>query len=53
MKALYGWTLEGDYYHQDSGLAVILSDGEGGSKQMNVGKNLAGQVLYDCTRKCT
>ncbi len=50
---IIGWTLEGDYYHQDSGMAVILSDGEGGSKQMNVGKNLAGQVLYDCTRKCT
>jgi len=50
---IIGWTLEGDYYHQDSGLAVILSDGEGGAKQMNVGKNLAGQVLYDCTRKCS
>lgn len=50
---IIGWTLEGDYYHQDSGLAVILSDSDGGSKQMNVGKNLAGQVLYDCTRKCT
>lgn len=49
---IIGWTLEGDYYHQDSGLAVILSDSEGGSKQMNVGKNLAGQILYDCTRKC-
>lgn len=50
---IIGWTLEGDYYHQDSGLAVILSDGEGGAKQMNVGKNLAGEVLYDCTRECS
>ena len=46
---IIGWTREGDYYHQDSGLAVILSDGDGGSKQMNVGKNLANTVLYDCT----
>ncbi len=46
---IIGWTREGDYYHQDSGLAVILSNGEGGSKQMCVGKNLAGSVLYDCT----
>ena len=46
---IIGWTRSGDYYHQDSGMAVILSDGPGGSKQMNVGKNLANQVLYDCT----
>ena len=46
---IIGWTREGDYYHQDSGMAVILSNGEGGSKQMNVGKNLANTVLYDCT----
>ena len=46
---IIGWTREGDYYHQDSGLAVILSDGDGGSKQMNVGKNLANTILYDCT----
>jgi alpha-amylase len=46
---IIGWTREGDYYHQDSGLAVILSDGAGGCKQMNVGKNLANSILYDCT----
>ena len=46
---IIGWTREGDYYHQDSGLAVILSDGPGGGKQMNVGKNLANSILYDCT----
>ena len=46
---IIGWTREGDYYHQDSGMAVILTNGEGGSKQMNVGKNLANTVLYDCT----
>ena len=46
---IIGWTLEGDYYHQDSGMAVILSDGDGGCKCMNVGKNLANTILYDCT----
>ena len=46
---IIGWTREGDYYHQDSGMAVILTDGPGGSKQMNVGKNLANTILYDCT----
>lgn len=46
---IIGWTREGDYYHQDSGMAVILSNGNGGSKQMNVGQSLANSVLYDCT----
>lgn len=30
-------------------MAVILSDGPGGSKCMNVGKGLANSVLKDCT----
>lgn len=46
---IIGWTRLGDYYHQDSGMAVVLSDGAGGGKQMNVGKNLANTILYDCT----
>ena len=46
---IIGWVREGDYYHQDSGLAVVLSDGDGGCKYMNVGKNLANNILYDCT----
>lgn len=46
---IIGWCREGDYYHQDSGLVVIMSDKDGGGKQMNVGKNLANSILYDCT----
>ena len=46
---IIGWTRAGDYYHQDSGVAVLLTNGDGGSKMMNVGKNLANCVLYDCT----
>lgn len=46
---IIGWTREGDYEHRDSGMAVIMSDNAGGSKQMNVGQHLANCVLYDCT----
>lgn len=46
---IIGWTREGDYYHPDSGLAVVMSDSMGGSKQMNIGLNLANSILYDCT----
>lgn len=49
---LIAWVREGDFDHPDSGLVVILSDSTGGSKKLNVGKNFADQVLYDCTRKC-
>lgn len=46
---IVGWTIEGDVSHPNSGLAVIMTDNCGGCKQMNVGLNLAGSVLYDCT----
>lgn len=46
---IIGWTRQGDYEHPDSGMAVILSIGSGGCKQMNVGPNLANSILYDCT----
>ena len=46
---IIGWTRDGDFLHPDSGMAVILTNQEGGSITMNVGKNLANTVLYDCT----
>lgn len=46
---IIAWVLEGDYEHPDSGMVVILSDGNGGAKQMNVGKRLANCVLCDYT----
>ena len=46
---IIGWTMEGDSEHPDSGIAVIMSDNDGGCKHMNIGKNLANSVLYDCT----
>lgn len=44
-----GWTREGDSVHAKSGLATLISDGPGGSKWMDVGKNNAGEVWYDIT----
>ena len=41
--------MSGDEEHLNSGFAVILTDGPGGNKIMNVGKNLANSVLYDNT----
>ena len=46
---IIGWTVSGDEEHLNSGFAVILTDGPGGNKIMNVGKNLANSVLYDIT----
>ena len=46
---IIGWTREGNLEHKYSGMAVIMSDNIGGSKIMNVGKRLAGSILYDYT----
>ena len=48
-RNIIGFTRLGDYEHHDSGLAVVMSDEKGGGIQMNVGKNLANTVFYDCT----
>lgn len=42
-----GWTRTGDEEHQDSGLAVVMSNGEAGNKNMEVGKGHAGKVFVD------
>ena len=46
---IIGWTVSGDDEHPDSGMAVIITDGPGGNKMMNVGKRLANSILYDVT----
>ncbi|MDL2237082.1 alpha-amylase [Christensenellaceae bacterium OttesenSCG-928-K19] len=46
---IVGWTREGDDEHTGSGLAVLVTNGEGGNKTMYVGKQHAGKVFYDCT----
>lgn len=48
-RNIIGFTRTGDYEHSNSGLAVVMSNKLGGSIQMNVGKNLANSVFYDCT----
>ena len=42
-----GWTREGDDDHKDSGLAVVMSDGRGGTKRMYIGRKFAGQHFSD------
>lgn len=42
-----GWTREGDADHKDSGLAVVISDGKGGTKRMYIGKQYAGSYFSD------
>jgi len=44
---IIGWTRDGSFDHPNSGMAVIMSDGPGGCKLMNVGKKLAGCILHD------
>ncbi|MEJ7557987.1 MAG: alpha-amylase [Pedobacter sp.] len=43
-----GWTRLGDDEHENSGLAVVLSNGEKGHKTMEIGKAFAGKSLKDC-----
>ena len=47
-KNVVGWTRSGDYEHNDSALAVIMTNGdEEASKKMFVGSKYAGSVFYD------
>lgn len=45
---IIGWTREGDDDHPDSGLAVVLTNKDGGEKRMFMGKKFAGRSFYDC-----
>jgi alpha-amylase len=42
-----GWTREGDEEHPGSGCAVLLSNGDDGTKTMEMGKAHAGKTFYD------
>lgn len=46
---IIGWTVEGDKEHKDSGLAVIMSDRDGGMKNMYIGIHFAGCEMSDAT----
>ncbi|MCR5137733.1 MAG: alpha-amylase [Oscillospiraceae bacterium] len=47
-----GWVRRGDDEHPDSGLAVVLSNGEGGSRRMRMGERFAGEEFYDVLGNC-
>ena len=49
---LIGWVRRGDEEHEDSGLAVLLSNGDGGSLRMNVGSRFAGETFRDVLGNC-
>ncbi|RYG19255.1 MAG: alpha-amylase [Chitinophagaceae bacterium] len=42
-----GWTRTGDQEHPNSGLAVIMSNGDEGFKEMEIGADFAGKVFID------
>ncbi|MEJ2156162.1 MAG: alpha-amylase [Desulfobacteraceae bacterium] len=42
-----GWTRQGDAQHPGSGLAVLMSNGPGGTKWMEVGSVHAGRIFRD------
>ena len=46
-----GWTREGDEENQGSGCAVLLSNGDNGQKQMEIGKPHAGKTFIDLLGK--
>lgn len=46
---IIGWTREGDSEHENSGLAVLVTDGPGGKKRMYIGKHFSSSTFYDCT----
>jgi alpha-amylase len=48
-----GWTREGKLDDDKTGCAVILSNGDNGTKWMEIGKRHAGKTFYDYLGHCT
>ena len=46
---IIGWTREGIEEYENSGVAVIMSNKNDGSKNMYIGLHFAGQYFYDIT----
>lgn len=46
-KNVVGWTREGVEQYKNSGIAVLISTGEFGSKKMYIGAKFAGNVFVD------
>ena len=45
---LIGFVRKGDFEHENSGLAVVMTNRLGGSICMQMGKDFAGKEFYDC-----
>ena len=46
---IIGWIRKGDEEHRDSGIAVVISNGAEGIKNMSFGKEASGRSFYDIT----
>lgn len=46
-----GWTREGDEEHANSGIAVLMSNGDEGYKEMEIGQQFAGKIFIDILGK--
>lgn len=46
-----GWTRAGDEAHPNSGLAVLMSNGDDGFKEMELGENFVGKTFFDVLGK--
>lgn len=46
---IVGWTREGEERKEGSGIAVIISNMYSGRKEMYIGNQFSGKVMYDCT----
>lgn len=44
---IVGWTREGENDHENSGIAVIMSNEVSGAKRMYIGNHFAGRSFYD------
>lgn len=51
--SVVGFTRQGDGEHENSGIAVLLTDTVEGKKRMNVGKAFAGERFYDVLNNVT
>ena len=49
---IVGWVRTGDPDHHCSGIAVVLSNSEGGVKRMQIGTKFAGMTFYDALGNC-
>jgi alpha-amylase len=50
---IVGWIRMGDAEHPGSGMAVLMSDGPGGEKQMYAGTDHAGETYIDLLGNCS